>query len=150
MKYRVFLPRGYETSVKRYPTLYLLHGLYGDFQNWSSKTNLATWAENLELVIAMPDAGDSWYVNSATNESDRFEDYIVRDFVAEVDANFRTIPERRARAIAGLSMGGYAAMNFSLKHTQLFSFVGAISAALDAPGNLDERKPQAAISTSRT
>jgi putative tributyrin esterase len=142
MKYRVFLPRGYETSAKRYPVLYLLHGLYGDFQNWSSKTNLASWAENLELIIAMPDAGNSWYVNSATNESDKFEDYIVRDFVAEVDSNFRTIRERRARGIAGLSMGGYAAMNLSLKHPQLFSFVGAISAALDAPVNLDERKPE--------
>ena len=139
MHYRVLLPAGYEKSEKRYPALYLLHGLYGDFKNWSTLTNLAAWAEDLDLVVAMPDAGNSWYVNSATNESDKFEDYIVKDFVAEVDSHFRTIRDRHARAIAGLSMGGYAAMNFSIKHSPLFSYSGVISAALDAPSGLDER-----------
>jgi S-formylglutathione hydrolase FrmB len=142
MRYRVFLPQGYEQSVKRYPTLYLLHGLYGDFQNWSTLTNLTKWAEHLDLIIAMPDAGNSWYVNSATSETDKYEDYIVQDFLAEIDSHFRTIRDRHARSIAGLSMGGYAAMNFSLKHPELFSFSGVISGALDAPGNLDERKPE--------
>ncbi len=139
MHYRVLLPAGYESSEKRYPTLYLLHGLYGDFKNWSTLTHLADWAERLDLVVAMPDAGNSWYVNSATKESDRFEDYIVNDFIAEVDSHFRTIRDRRARAIAGLSMGGYAAMNFSIKHSTLFSYSGVISGALDAPSGLDER-----------
>ena len=139
MHYRVLLPAGYERSEKHYPTLYLLHGLYGDFKNWSTLTHLAGWAEGLELVVAMPDAGNSWYVNSATKESDKFEDYIVNDFITEVDSHFRTIRDRNARAIAGLSMGGYAAMNFSIKHPPLFSYSGAISGALDAPSGLDER-----------
>jgi putative tributyrin esterase len=142
MHYRIFLPRGYQSSAKRYPTLYLLHGLYGDYQNWSTHTNLAKWASGLELIIAMPDAGNSWYVNSASSETDKFEDYIVKDFVSEVDLHFRTIRDRHARAIAGLSMGGYAAVNFSLKHSELFSLCGAISAALDAPKGLDDRKPE--------
>jgi S-formylglutathione hydrolase FrmB len=66
MHYRVLLPAGYESSEERYPSLYLLHGLYGDFKNWSTLTHLADWAEHLDLVVAMPDAGNSWYVNSAT------------------------------------------------------------------------------------
>jgi S-formylglutathione hydrolase FrmB len=139
MHYRVLLPARYKTTRKRYPTLFLLHGLYGDFTNWTTLTHVAQSTRNLDLILAMPDAGNSWYVNSATEENDKFEDYIVQDFVSEIDEHFRTIRERGARAIAGLSMGGYAALNFSIKHPKLFSYAGAFSAALDAPQDLDER-----------
>ena len=142
MRYRILLPTGYAKSEKRYPTLYLLHGLYGDYRNWSTLTNLVGWAEGLQLIIAMPDAGNSWYVNSATESTDKYEDYIVQDFVAEVDSHFRTIADRHARAIAGLSMGGYAALNLSMKHLSLFSYAGGISAALNAPSNLDEKQQE--------
>jgi putative tributyrin esterase len=146
MRYRVLLPANYETSEKRYPALFLLHGLYGDFTNWTTLTHLSELARNLDLIIAMPDAGNSWYVNSATVGADRFEDYIVRDFIFEIDSHFRTLHERSARAIAGLSMGAYAAVDFSMKHPELFSYSGAISAALDAPQGLDERIPEFAPS----
>jgi len=73
------LPANYEASAQRYPTLFLLHGLYGDDQNWSTRTNLVKYARDLNLIIAMPDAGNSWYVNSASNPEDRYEDYIVKD-----------------------------------------------------------------------
>jgi putative tributyrin esterase len=146
MHYRVLLPGRYETSSKHYPTLFLLHGLYGDFTNWTSLTRVVQWTRSLDLIVAMPDAGNSWYVNSATEEGDDFEDYIVQDFVSEIDTHFRTIRERPARAIAGLSMGGYAALNFSIKHPELFSYSGAFSAALDAPQDLDQRVPEYAPS----
>jgi putative tributyrin esterase len=146
MHYRILLPAGYETSQRRYPTLFLLHGLYGDFTNWTTLTHVSEWARNRDVIIAMPDAGNSWYVNSATEESDKFEDYIVQDFVSEIDAHFRTIGQRSARAIAGLSMGGYAALNFSMKHPEMFSYSGALSAALDAPQNLDQRVAEYAAS----
>ena len=106
MHYRVLLPANYDTSKKRYPTLFLLHGLYGDYKNWSTLTSLVKYARNLNLIIAMPDAGNSWYVDSATNPADRYEDYFVQDFIREIDAHYRTKPERSARAVAGLSMGG--------------------------------------------
>jgi S-formylglutathione hydrolase FrmB len=141
MRYRVILPAGYENSSERYPTLFLLHGLYGDFENWSTRTNLISYAEHLRLIIVMPDANDSWYVNSAIVPADRFEDYIVKDFVGEIDSHFRTIREQYARAIAGLSMGGYGAAKFALKYPQLFAIAGGISAALNAPGDLDDRVP---------
>jgi len=139
MHYRVILPRGYDSSEKRYPALFLLHGLYGDFTNWSTRTNLVDDVSDLNLIVAMPDAGNSWYVNSASNPDDKFEDYIVKDFVAEIDEHYRTIPEGYARAIAGLSMGGYAAVKFSLKYPTMFYRVGGISAALDASADLDEK-----------
>jgi S-formylglutathione hydrolase FrmB len=146
MHYRVLLPARYQTSRRRYPTLFLLHGLYGDFTNWTTLTHVPEWARNREVIIAMPDAGNSWYVNSATEEKDKFEDYIVEDFVSEIDAHFRTIRQRPARAIAGLSMGGYAALNFSIKHPEMFSYAGALSAALDAPQDLDQRVAEYASS----
>lgn len=139
MRYRVILPAGYENSSERYPTLFLLHGLYGDFENWSTRTDLVRYAGSLRLIIAMPDAGDSWYANSATVPEDKFEDYVIKDFVGEIDSHFRTIRERYARAIAGLSMGGYGAVKFALKYPQLFAIAGGISAALNAPGDLDAK-----------
>jgi putative tributyrin esterase len=141
MRYRVILPAGYEGSADRYPVLFLLHGLYGDSENWSTRTSLVRYAEHFRLIIAMPDAGNSWYANSATVPSDKFEDYIIKDFLAEVDARFRTIREPYARAIAGLSMGGYGAIKFALKYPQLFAVAGGISAALNAPADLDDRAP---------
>lgn len=139
MHYRVLLPSGYENSSRRYPALFLLHGLFGDYQNWTTRTELIRWAEGLELIIAMPDAEDSWYVNSATNPADRFEDYIAKDFVAEIDGHYRTIREGYARAIAGLSMGGYAAIKLALRYPEAFAYAGGISAALNAPDDLDEK-----------
>lgn len=142
MHYRVLLPANYDAATQRYPTLILLHGLYGDYKNWSKLTNLSKYARPLNLIIAMPDAGNSWYVDSATVPADKYEDYIVQDFIREIDAHYRTKPERSARAVAGLSMGGYAAVKFGLKYPNLFSYVGGISAALDAAGDLDETHPE--------
>jgi putative tributyrin esterase len=142
MRYRILLPTNYDVSARRYPTLILLHGLYGDYKNWSTLTNLSKYACALNLIIAMPDAGNSWYVDSATDPADKYEDYIARDFIQEIDAHYRTKPEKSARAIAGLSMGGYAAAKFALKYPNLFSYVGGISAALDAAGNLNETHPE--------
>jgi S-formylglutathione hydrolase FrmB len=140
--YRILLPANYESSERRYPTLFLLHGLYGDDQNWTTRTNLVNYARDLNLIIAMPDAGNSWYVNSATDPADKFEDFIVKDFITEIDTRYRTIREGYARAVAGLSMGGYAAVKFSLKYPELFAFAGGISAALDASADLDERNAE--------
>jgi len=142
MHYRVLLPVNYDASAERYPALFLLHGLHGDYQNWSTLTSLAKYARNLKLIIAMPDAGDSWYVNSANNPEDKYEDYVVQDFIKEIDAHYRTIPQRATRAVAGLSMGGYAAVKFALKYPSLFAYAGGISAALDASADLDETHPE--------
>jgi S-formylglutathione hydrolase FrmB len=90
----------------------------------------------------MPGVGDSWYANSPSDPAARYEDFVVRDFIAEIDGKYRTIADREHRFIAGLSMGGYAAVYMAEKYPQLFSYAGGFSAALDAPLNLDERKPE--------
>jgi putative tributyrin esterase len=137
MPYRIFLPRNYMKTTRRYPVLYLLHGVYGSFENWDTLTNLASHVAGLEWIIVMPDADDSWYTNSATAPRDRFEDYITKDVIAEVDGKYRTIRDRHARAVAGLSMGGYAALKFALRDPALFAFAGSLSGALAAARDLD-------------
>ena len=113
MKYNIVLPRGYETSTERYPVLYLLHGLTQNYTAWGRSNGTPFYAGLYDdLIVVMPDGGNSWYVNWAANEggqSNNWEDHIIRDVVNHVDWNFRTIARREGRAITGLSMGGYGA-----------------------------------------
>jgi len=120
MKYRILLPCGYQTAGRRSPVLYLLHGLYGNYLNWDSYTKLKRYAYKYDLIVVMPDADDSWYTNSACDPKDKFEDYIAKDMVAEIDGKFRTVRLRHARAIAGLSMGGYGALKIALRYPDNF------------------------------
>jgi S-formylglutathione hydrolase FrmB len=140
VRYRVLLPRNYGNHG-RFPVLYLLHGLYGDYLNWDTRTGLENYARNLEFLIVMPDAGDSWYTNSATVPADRFEDYIAKDLISEIDAKYHTVRDRHKRSIAGLSMGGYGAVKLALKYPDLFAFAGSLSGALNAAQNLDAERP---------
>lgn len=140
MHYRVLVPRSYENGG-RFPVLYLLHGIYGDYKNWDTRTGLENYAKDLNVIIVMPDADDSWYTNSATVPADKFEDYIAKDLIAEIDEKYRTIHDGHQRAIAGLSMGGYGAMKLGVKYPELFAFAGSLSGAFNAPGNLDALRP---------
>lgn len=126
----VILPMDYQQSTRRYPVLYLLHGLGDDHTAWSFMTNISAYASRYGLIIVMPDAGRSWYVNSAADPAAKFEDMIIKDLIPYVDSHYRTLPLRRARAVAGLSMGGYGAMYLGLKHAARFAAIGAFSGAL--------------------
>ena len=141
MKYRIILPAGYDRSVRRYPVLYLLHGLTGSYLDWNTRTHLAEYAAPQQLIIVMPDAGDSWYTNSSGNPQDRFEDYIFKDLVPVIDTTYRTIAARHARAIGGLSMGGYGAMKFALKYPNLFAFAGSFSGVQTVAHDPDSKLP---------
>ncbi|MBE0557369.1 MAG: prolyl oligopeptidase family serine peptidase [Proteobacteria bacterium] len=82
----------------------------------------------------MPDAGDSWYVNSATDSSARYEEYLVRDVRLFVENRYNVDSTRRA--IAGLSMGGYGAVMLAMRHPDVFRFAGSLSGAIVVPGSL--------------
>src|SRR3954468_20326290 len=129
MKYRVLLSKGYQSSGAQYRALYLLHGLTGDYLDWSTRTDLARNAQEGQLVIVMPDGENSWYVNAA-DKGPRFEDYIADDLVKDVESKYRVIRSRYGRAIAGLSMGGYGALKIALKHPATFAAAGGFSSAL--------------------
>lgn len=142
VKVRVLLPADYARTTRRYPVLYLLHGLYGDSTNWTTLTKLEEYTRALPLIIVMPDAGNSWYVNSATVPKDRFEDFFTSDIMPAVERRYRITAGRRHRAIAGLSMGGYGALKFALKHPEMFSVAGSFSGALNAPLDLAQQEPK--------
>jgi putative tributyrin esterase len=132
MHYRILLPANYAASARSYPVLYLLHGWHGDHTNWTTLTDLTHYAENLPIIIVMPDAHDSWYVDSATTPQEKFEQYIISDLVVEVDQHWRTLRSPHRRAIAGLSMGGYGAVKLALKYPGTFDVAGSISGAFNA------------------
>jgi S-formylglutathione hydrolase FrmB len=141
MKYRVLLPDGYEQSDERYRTLYLLHGLTGDYLDWSTRSDLAAIARGLQLVIVMPDGENAWYTNAA-DRGPRFEDYIADDLVKDVENKYRVIRSQYGRAIAGLSMGGYGALKIGLKRPGIFAAAGGFSSALGVTDpKFDEAMP---------
>ncbi len=142
IKFRVLLPSDYATSQVRYPVLYLLHGLYGDYSNWTKLTELERYTRGLPLIVVMPDADNSFYVNSATIPADRFEDFLTADIIPDIESRFRVLADRQHRAIAGLSMGGYGALKYAIKHPDMFTIAGSFSGALNAPLDLAQQEPE--------
>ncbi len=132
MRYRVILPESYAATERRYPTLYLLHGLWGAYDNWETHTDVFLHTRPFELIVVMPEGEDSWYTDSEGAPKDKFETYIVKDLVEHIDKTYRTLQDRHGRAIAGLSMGGYGALKFGLKYPDQFIFAGSFSGALAA------------------
>lgn len=147
-KYKVYLPAGYDAlTSRRYPVVYLLHGLGGDETNWADGGKIDAVADELRLqaIIVMPDGDDGFYANSVTPADKdaclagrppfskeqkiedycvataKYEDYIVEDLVGHVDATYRTIADRRARGIGGLSMGGFGALQLAMRHKDVFA-----------------------------
>ncbi len=135
MKYNILLPRDYESSTARYPVLYLLHGLGQNYTAWGLSNGTPFYAALYDdLIVVMPDAGNSWYVNWVEREAGQkndWEDHIIQDVVNNVDWHFRTIAHREGRAIAGLSMGGFGAITLGLRHPEMFISVGSTSGALE-------------------
>src|SRR2546423_2229183 len=93
-------------------------------------TNVSGYAAHHKIIIVMPDGSKSFYVNSAADPRAKFEDFIVKDLIVYVDSHYRTVPLPRARAVAGLSMGGYGALFLGLKDYKKFSAVGSFSGAV--------------------
>lgn len=131
--YVVVLPADYDASTTRYPVLYLLHGLFGHYTDWTTRTNLADYASRYRMIVVTPEGGDGWYVGP-------YETYIVKELIPDVDRRYRTIDDRRGRGIAGLSMGGYGALKFAVKYPDTFAVAESMSGALD-PATRTERDP---------
>lgn len=133
MPYRVVLPKSYSAEKDRkYPVIYLLHGLTGRFRNWTDLTKLPAYAEGHEFIIVTPEGANGWYTDSYTKPEEKYESYIIKELIPEVEKKYRAIGTRSGRAIAGLSMGGYGALKFGLKYPEMFSLAGSFSGALGA------------------
>ena len=134
LPYNVILPPDYRgSSATRYPVLYLLHGFGGHYSDWVTHANVADYAAQYRMIVVMPEGNNGWYTDSAGVASDKYESYILRELIPDVQKRYRTIEARYGRAVAGLSMGGYGALKFGLKTPETFAFVGSLSGALAAP-----------------
>jgi|SRR5579859_1824912 len=131
MQYRVFQPASLDSGEKL-SVVYLLHGGGGGFRNWSNYSDVAQYARQ-GILFVMPEGNSSYYVNAVNVPNDRYEDYITKDLIDDVEARFPVKRDREHRAIVGVSMGGYAAIYYAFKQSELFVFAGAISPAVDVP-----------------
>jgi S-formylglutathione hydrolase FrmB len=136
VKYAVYLPADYETSNRTYPVVYLLHG-YGDDQTgWLQFGEVNRYADKAiaegkipPMIIVMPDAKATFYVNSY-NGKQNYEDFFFKEFIPAIEKDYRIKNTKKYRAVAGLSMGGYGTLIYSLKHPDMFSAAAAFSAAV--------------------
>ncbi|MDQ2783712.1 MAG: esterase family protein [Chloroflexota bacterium] len=130
MPYTILLPAGYDADGDaRYPVLYLLHGAWSNHTEWATRTKLADHAARFPLIIVCPEGENSCYVNGANGE--QWEDYIVADLPAHIEATERTRVERNDRAIAGLSMGGLGAFNCGMRHPARYCAIASHSGAFN-------------------
>ncbi len=130
LPYNVILPPDYDTAkTTRYPVLYLLHGLSGHYSDWVQRTNIADYAAEYRMIVITPEGNDSWYSDSTTVTTDKYESYILKELIPDVQQRYRAIEARYGRSIAGLSMGGYGAIKFGLKSPSTFVFAGSMSGA---------------------
>lgn len=111
------------------PVLYQLHGLSDNNTGWTRLTSIERYVSTLPLIVAMPDGGRGFYCDAA--EGPAYESHIVKDVVGFVEKFFPVRKDRDARAIGGLSMGGYGAMKLALKHPDMFCSVVSHSSAFD-------------------
>jgi S-formylglutathione hydrolase FrmB len=129
--YRVIAPLRLGEG-QRIRFVYLLHGNGSNYREWSEFSAIGQLATR-GYVLVMPEGQSSYYVNSAGNPKDRYEDFITHDLIADAEKSLPTRLTRSDRAIVGNSMGGFAAINLSLKHPELYGFAGALSPAIDVP-----------------
>jgi S-formylglutathione hydrolase FrmB len=133
VRYVADLPPSYATSDSRYPVVYALHGLFEDASFWERRGLAADLAAERsagrvrDFIVVAVDGGNSFFVNHAGGA---YQDLVTRDLIAHVDATFRTIPQRDARGLLGVSMGGYAALRIALSDPGRFAAVATHSAML--------------------
>jgi enterochelin esterase-like enzyme len=147
----LYLPPGYESSKRRYPVLYLLHGGGGDEDAWISNgrapqilDNLIASGKALPMIVVMPNGNANQsasqdYVTmpvppnppgSPTSMTMAFPDSLVSDLIPFIDRTYRTLADREHRAIAGLSMGGGQTMWAAFHHLDRFAWVETMSASV--------------------
>lgn len=143
----IYTPPGYAASKKKYPVLYLFHGSNDTAGGWVLAGHANYVLDNLiaegkaePMVVVMPFGhavpfGSPKEIQAKNTET--YERYVLEDVMPHVKAEYRVEGGRARTAIAGLSMGGGQALSIGLGHLDLFSAVGAFSAAV--PAGLEAR-----------
>jgi S-formylglutathione hydrolase FrmB len=145
---QVLLP---ETGTGPFATFYLLHGLGEDSSLWLRRTRIEWYVRGLPIIVVMPDGYRSFYTKPAVGPD--FAQHIGVELPDYIERHFHARPERAARAIGGLSMGGYGALRIGLGFADRFCSVNSHSGAVGwgdfdfklgpaAPASLAGRGPE--------
>ena len=145
--YSVYLPAGYASNTdKKYPVLYLLHGMNGTNKDWPGRGHLQDVMDQLraagevcEMIVISPDAGgnigEGVWNGYFDMEGWAYERFFFEEFLPAVEKEYRIKGDKASRAIAGLSMGGGGSTSYAQRHADMFCACYAMSALmhLDAP-----------------
>lgn len=131
----VLLPRDFtnqdpvEDGVQKYKTLYLLHGYFGNQEDWMRYTTIEHYANKYRLAVVMPSAYNSYYCNMVHGFN--YYDYISTELPNYLEELLPLAKQKENRFVAGLSMGGYGALKLGLTETNRFHAAISLSGALD-------------------
>jgi enterochelin esterase-like enzyme len=136
-----YTPPGYSKD-KKYPVLYLLHGIGGDENEWTRGgvanvilDNLYADKKVVPMIVVIPngraakDLGPRDPFPRQSPAFAAFEDDLLKDLIPFIETNYSVNTDRESRALAGLSMGGGQSLNFGLGHIDTFAWVGGFSSA---------------------
>jgi S-formylglutathione hydrolase FrmB len=138
VRFCVYLPASYSdpsAKTRKYPVLYLLHGLGGTHQSmavngeWTELQDLRRENKVGEFIVVSPEAWDTFYMNSRDGQTP-YSDFFLREFMPYIERTYRFQGTRVTRGITGFSMGGYGALRFAFLHPELFGSVSSHSAAM--------------------
>ena len=129
----VITPDSYASNAQNYPVLYLLHGHSDSYTGWITKAeSVADLADQHQMIVVCPDGGyDSWYIDSPVNPDSQYETHVAKEVVGYVDEHYRTLRDRGARAITGLSMGGHGGLFLAIRHQDTFGAAGSMSGGVN-------------------
>ena len=153
----IYLPPGYEISDQEYPVLYLLHGAGGDEEAWSYLGRATQILDNLiasgkaePMIVVMPNgnaqdeaapgkASGSLVQPAFMRPNMMAGDYIVSfgDIISFIESNYRAKTDKKHRAVAGLSMGGFHSLHISRYHPKTFEYIGLFSPAITPRNNAE-------------
>lgn len=145
--FNVILPSDFMSSGKKYPVLYLFHGIIDDNNIWQEKGNVVGLTENavnsgviVPFIIVLPNAYMTFYVDDLDWSNIpimnrypklKFESFFTKELQPYIEKNFPVMTDREHTAVAGISMGGYGAsyhaFNYPWKYSYCASFSGAVS-----------------------
>lgn len=128
----VVTPVNYK-SQKNFPVIYLLHGHGGNYASWiNSVSALKDLSDQYQLMFVCPDGNvSSWYFDSPLLPEWKYETYVSKELVNWIDSKYKTIKDKNARGITGLSMGGHGALYLAIKHQDVFGMAGSMSGGVD-------------------
>ena len=142
--YTVYLPKSFNADkARKYPILYLLHGMTDTNSSWAEKGQMKPVIDRLidrgeidELIVVTPDAGGSDVNRQQNGYFDmpgwEYEKFFYTEFLPYIEETYRVIGDKQHRAIAGLSMGGGGSTGYGQRHPDMFCAVYAMSAWLEA------------------